>query len=257
MRQVVNNYQFAQRKLTHKLTCYYKFNETVAFAKDYAPNPVNIGAVMGSPIYENGKLGLCCTFNTNQTGYRSPNGHRKLNMDSGDGFTPLPFSISFWMKISSNDIPTYGMIFGLIGRTGTAKDQWYVQYRTTVSNVSYNMLSFVKVDGGINKSRRIDLPENSLPIGEWIFVVITDDGIGTENIFINGSLVSSNILDNGYVSFLTSTPYGSCISALSAANYTGQFFPGSLDDIAIFKDYILSKDDIDWLYNSGNGNEII
>lgn len=257
MKLTTNSQQFGQRKLLQKIHCYYKFNENILGAKDFARNPFNISATMGSPLFENGKLGNCCTFNRQQTGFRSPNGHIKLNMDSGDQITPLPFSISFWMKISSNDVPTSGMIFGLIGRTGTAKDQWYIQYRTTVSNVSYNMLSFVKVDGGANKYRRIDLDKNVLPLNEWIFIAITDNGIGTEKIYVNGTLVVTNIVDNGYVSFLTGVPYGSCISALSAANYVGQFFPGSLDDIAIFKDYILSKDDIDWLYNSGNGNEII
>lgn len=241
-----------------KLQGYYKFNESLSVAKNYSNSAGTIGTKAGNPTFEQGKLGTCCTFNNQQTGFRAPNGHLNYNFDSGDGQTILPFSISFWMNLASirpvNN--TQGIIFGLIGRSGTSKDQWFVQYPTTVSNVVHEKLKFVKVDGGLNKSRIITA-EISLPFDEWIFISITDNGIGTEKIYINGQEVSISIADNGYVTFLSGTPYGSCISMLSAANYTGCFFPGSLDDIAIFKDYILTKDDIDWLYNDGNGNEII
>jgi len=258
MRTNINNYNFAQRKLISKLQGYYKFNEDLLVAKNYSNSAGTIGTKAGNPVYGQGKLGLCCTFNNQQTGYRSPNGHLNYNFDSGDGIKILPFSISFWMNLASvrpvND--TQGMIFGLIGRTGSAKDQWFVQYPTTVSNVVYEKLKFVKVDGGLGKTRAITA-EINLPFNEWIFVTITDNGIGEEKIYINGQEISTSISDNGYITFLSGTPYGSCISMLSAANYTNVFFPGSLDDIAIFKDYILTKDDIDWLYNNGDGNEII
>lgn len=254
----INNYNFAQRKLRSRLQGYYKFNENLLGAKNYASSTGTLGAKAGNPIYETGKLGMGCKFNNQQTGYRSPNGHLHYNFDSGDGITVLPFSISFWMNLASvrptNN--TQGMVFGLIGRTGGAKDQWYVQYPTTVSNVVYEKLRFVKVDGGLGKTRIITA-EVTLPFDEWLFITITDKGIGSEKIYVNGQEVTLNITDNGYVTFLSGTPYGTCISMLSAANYSGVFFPGSLDDIAIFKDYILTKDDIDWLYNNGSGNEII
>jgi len=258
MRMNINNYNFAQRKLKSKLQGYYKFNENLSVAKNYASSGGTIGAKAGNPIYQVGKLGMGCNFNDQQTGYRSPNGHLHYNFDSGDGTTILPFSISFWMNLASerpvND--TQGMVFGLIGRTGGAKDQWYVQYPTTVSNVVYEKLRFVKVDGGLGKTRIITATV-TLPLDEWLFVSITDSGTGHEKIYINGQEVPTDISDNGYVTFLSGTPYGAAISMLSAANYAGFFFPGALDDIAIFKDYILSPDDIGWLYNNGNGNELL
>lgn len=252
MIQAINNYQFAQRKLISNLTGYYKFNN-VGGATDYSLSPRNINAIMGAPLFEDGKLGLCCTFNAQQTGFRSPNIPPKYKFDSGDGITPLPFSISFWMKIASNSVSTNGYIFGLTGSIS----QWVVQYITTVNNISYNTLRFMKQDSGLNKKRFISLPKDTLPLNEWIFITITDSGIGTEKIYVNGVLKNTEITDNGYVSFLSGNPYGIGISAQAQANYNGFFFPGSLDDIAIFKDYILTIDDIGWIYNNGNGNEII
>lgn len=252
---------FTQRKLyLQNLIGYFKFDDATLKTYD-SINKISIGVQLGAPVIEEGKVGLCCTFNNQQTGFRASGNWLLYDMNSGDGVTPAPFSIGCWLKIASpanrpvNN--TNGHIFGLIGRTGGAKDQYYAQYRTTIGNIVYEDFRFVKVDGERNTVRAVKL-DFSLPYDEWVFVMYVDSGIGTEKIYVNGEEKPILITDNGYVSMINSTtPYGPAISALSAGNYVSYFFPGSIDEIMIFKYRALPPEDILDIYNYGEGKDLL
>lgn len=258
---MVNYLHFTQRKpYLQNLIGYFKFDDASKKCYD-SVRKIKLYAQGGRPVFEEGKVGLCCTFNNQQTGYRSSGNWKYYDMDSGDGVTPAPFSIGCWLKIASpanrpvNN--TNGYIFGLYGETGVARARYYLQFRTTVGGVSYEDFRFVKKDGELNTFRYVKL-DFSLPYDEWVFIMCTDEGIGTEKIYVNGVEKPVIVTDTGYVSMINSTtPYGPAISSTAAANYVDNFFPGSIDEIMIFKYRALSPEDILDIYNNGNGKSLL
>lgn len=252
----LKNYTFSQRKRYLKyVLAYYKFDEELNYAKDYK-NRYNITARSGTQTWENGKVGKSITFNSDKSGFRvsSPYNFQMLNSTN-----TIPFSISVWVKLADT-IPTAdtkGYVFGLLGQTGSTKNHYVLSIPASQSSTN-RKVQFVKLDN-INtvKSRKI-LCDVSLPFNEWILITYTDTGIvGEEKIYINNTLMTNIIVtDTGYAKF-SGTPYGVGISMHSIANYANHYFPGSLDELVIFKNYALTIEDIIEIYNDGYGVNLL
>lgn len=252
----LKNYTFSQRKRYLKyVLAYYKFDEELDYAKDYK-NGYNLMARVGTQTWENRKVGKSITFNSNQSGFRasSPFSFQMLNSTN-----TIPFSISVWVKLADT-IPTSGTkgyLFGLLGQTGSTKHHYLLSIPASQSSTN-RKVRFEKFDN-INtaKSRKI-LCDVSLPFNEWILITYTDTGIvGEEKIYINNTLMTNIIVtDTGYEKF-SGRPYGVGISMHSIANYSNLYFPGSLDELVIFKNYALTIEDIIEIYNDGYGVNLL
>lgn len=240
---------FFNNKLLKYLVGYYKFNDNL---NDSAPSPVNLTTIP-SPQYSAAKLGNGFDFNStnikNQVLGTSTAGKYAFTNGTND----FAFSLSFWMNYRGVGGGSFNHIFGR-NKYGSSDGTTNAEYRISIE--TSGKLSVVKFSQG-NVSNSIGIITTAtIATNTFIHVAITDDAAGNTFIYINGILQTTTISNNGsgFVRFgLTSANEG-------FGNVPGipgsRWFNGILDDFAIFKGYALTQDDINFIYNSGNGKQL-
>lgn len=232
------------------LVGYYKFNDNL---NDSAPSPVNLTTIP-SPQYSAAKLGNGFDFNStniqNQVLKTSTAGKYAFTNGTND----LPFSLSFWMNYRGGGGGSFRHIFGR-NKYGGSDNSTNAEYRITIEKSG--RLSVVKFSQG-NASNSIAITTTAtIATNTFLHIVITDDAAGNTLIYINGILQTTTISNNGsgFVRFGTTGASEGFGNSPGVAD-SRYWFNGILDDFAIFKGYALTQDDINYIYNSGNGKEL-
>lgn len=236
-----------RRKLIHYLVGYYKFNGNLL---DSANNPSNLVSIP-NPMYINAKLGLGFDFNsTSINGQALRTSGTKYRFT--DGTNDLPFSLSFWMVYRGGG-SSFRHIFGR-NNYGSSIGETTAEYRIAIET---GRLSVVKFSLG-NRNNSIGIFTTAIiPTDTMMHITITDNALGSTLIYINGVLQTTTSMNNGtgFDKFGIVSANEGFGNGLGTANNNFVFY-GILDDFAIFKGYTLTKDDIDWIYNAGNGREL-
>lgn len=240
---------FTQNKLLKYLVGYYKFDNNL---KDSATSPINLVMSSGTAQYSPAKIGNGFDFNTNtvRTAVLRPSPAGKYTFSNGT--SDVPFSFSFWMNYRGQGGTSFNHIFGKnsYGSTGVG-----YEYRIAIENSG--VLSVIKFSLGVQANSRGIATTTAIPTNTFVHVAITDDALGNTLIYVNGVLQTTTISNNGsgFVRF-SNTSALEGFGNLPGVAAVGNWFNGILDEFSIFKGYALTQDDINFIYNSGNGKEL-
>ena len=191
----------------------------------------------------NGNNGAMIGFTSTSTAVTAGKVGQGLNFDGVNDYISTNFvtneltnglSISFWFK--NNVTGTGSQTFFIKGSVINGTGYYYLQYQFG------NRLFFIK-DGSTDITVRSSLSFGSLPINQWVYIVMTWDGSDTAanvKFYRNTSLISHDIEINGVSLIAGSVPLQIGSSATN----------GSLDDVRIYN-RVLSATEVQQLYNMG------
>ena len=207
------------------LVAWWKLDETSGtIAHDNKGSNYN-GNLVGNPTFVAGKVGNALNFDGA--------GDYVLLGNVAD-FKIKDKTISFWAKPSVS-ITAARPIFS----SGTGN--YYAGFR----GIDGMMVSYVNNFG----QKIINSANSVVPTNEWHFYTYSLEVIGeTVNIkmYVDASLIHSISISEGI-----SEVYGSNF-VIGTFSISSLFFNGIIDDLRIY-DYILIQEEIDWIYNNGDG----
>lgn len=228
--------------IVQKLTAYYAMEEESGVRNSSKGTyPLTVS---GTVARASGKLGNCAVFSA------------PSNLKSGDAiFSPDLSSFCFfgWFKLDSK--ANYSGILSKWDANGTAQSDAYIVYHNRDSN---KLDVFIRTASGEGVGFSVDAPD----AGVWTFFYLSVEVIPIENNKFTGVLsfklnngTATTISFNGLVAS-NSTPF-----ALGAYNTTaGQALTaltGAMDSIGYCKGSLLTTAEQTYLWNSGNGKELI
>lgn len=182
----------------------------------------------GTPTFTTGKIGNALTLNgTNQA-------IRYTGLATMDGATS--FTYSFWLKPTSIPFVGYQAVWA-VGSAGQRTPWIY-----TVDAAATVTLEFETNSGAADGN----LTSAALTAGVWQHLVFT----------WNGTTVKSYL--NGVLNGTTDTTTGNTLANTDGDARFGDlpglaWFAGQIDEVAMFKNKVLSPLEVSQLYNGGNG----
>lgn len=205
----------------------YEFNTTEQDSLPYRNNCTYYNITEDSV---NAKIGSkCVSFNgTNSRIDMFAAASRLTTLNEG--------SIVLWYN--TTDASSNGCLFSL--KTGTTNERGFLSFYSSGSN---EIKWSVRNAGSWNEI----FSNDSSPENEWVFLVITSDGITTK-MYVNGVLQS----DTGNGDWFNDVTTINAIELGRRVYTTDQWYAGLMDEV-IFYDRALSQSEIDWLYNNGDG----
>jgi len=227
--------------LNKNLVAYYKLNSSTTDSLGLSPTGTAIGV-----DYVAGKTGNAARFDAATDRIDIVD---TTNMSFTDGTIDIPFSISLWVYfVGFNSIGNW-----LINKRNAVSggDEWQIEYYQ-------NRIQFNKFDKANNTIlQSVGTPTSSLSLNTWYNITVTDDGsktVGGINIYINSTPQTLTNLSSGIYSGMNN---GTAITriGLNAWDLTTPTtaHQGYIEDVGIWKNRVLTQQDIDYLYNSGNG----
>lgn len=244
MGSLLQNTIFGRRKskLEDNLAAYYKFNGDVTESTGKSPN-----GVATNTNYVTGKIGNAINFPSSSLAYVDIANNANFSFTSGNG-ADIPFSISFWF---------YAANFSSTGN-------WIINKRNNSTDVEWQILLdphgaaiLTKFSGGTNVSHQSAITQyGSITLNNWYHIVVTDNGSKTTagiKIYINSINQTTNDISIGQ--YLGMNP-GTSNTRIGISNWV--LSPtlrhvGYVDELAIWKNRVLNQNDVNKLYNSGNG----
>lgn len=250
---VAKNYIFGRKYGANFLTNlvgYYPLNSN---ANDLSGKGYN-GTQVGTPTYGTGKVSNAIDFgNDSNLRYVSISDNNDFSFT--DGTTDVPFSISFWVKISS--FSASGNWF--VNKMSAANDgnsEWQIIYFE-------NKLNFYKYQfNNLNIAQRIQSSLTPFSLNTWYHICYTDNGtasIGSGKLYIDGVFnVALNQNVGGTYTRMNNGTFPTRIGQASWSISTTFKHRGLVDELAIWKNRELSATEVAELYTKGNaGNPII
>ena len=243
MGSLLQNTIFGKKyKLVNNLVAYYKFNGNVAESTGLSPNgtATNTNYVMG-------KIGSAINFPLSNLAYVDIPNTANFSFTSGNG-VDIPFSISFWFY-ASNFSTTGNWIINK--RNNSADVEWQIHL------TPYGAATLTKFSGGSNAAYQSAItPNGIIALNNWYHIVVTDNGSKTVSgtkIYINS--ISQTINDTSIGQYLGMN-IGNSTTRIGTANWTLSStlrHVGYVEELGIWKNRVLNQDDVNKLYNSGNG----
>lgn len=235
----------ASFNLKQNLVAYYSFDNNVL---DSTPNAHN-GTTVGSPSYVAGKQSNSINFQNDNT-LRYVTVADSTDFSFTNGVNDLPFSISFWVQ---------NLAISSVGN-------WYVSKRSANFTLGewqivYGSAGRIVVNIGSNGNMGANYISaesilNPFGLNTWAYLTITYDGSATASgikIYVNAvDATSINSTVGTYVRMINTTAELSFGQGLWALNNAIKH-RGYLDELAIWKNRLLTLPEIQFLYNSGNG----
>lgn len=223
------------------LVRYFKFNSSMTDEIGPQSPITNVGTTYGT-----GKVGGSRVFDGGSN-YALYNGTSNLNMSNAE-LNDIPFSVSVWLKVDSTVLGpgTEGCIIGVIQELNSAF-QWRVQRFS--SGLTFSLFSKSNIYGSHAKSI-----STSINADVWALYTFTYDGTisGASGMaaYKNGILISTvaNIATS-YTGMRNITPQYA-IGRRTTQTYS--FYKGEMDELAIWKNRVLTPLEVNELYNKGN-----
>jgi Concanavalin A-like lectin/glucanases superfamily len=230
--------------LSINLASYFKFDGDMVDSIDSQAPTTNVGTTYSTGVVNDSRV-----FN-GSTEYAKYAGNSKLNMAVSDG-VDRSFSVSVWVKTASGGDSNGRVLNVAIHSPGTY--QWSIQ----AYNTSALLQLFSQSDatsGTEHKSCGI----GAMTIGVWNHFVATYNGsiVGGMKTYLNG--VDTGVfatVTGAYTGMRSITPD---FAIGRRTNLNAARFKGELDELAIWKDRVLTAREALKLYQLGiNGNSII
>ncbi|UUF16646.1 MULTISPECIES: LamG domain-containing protein [Flavobacterium] len=243
MGSLLQNTIFGKKyKLLNNLVAYYKFNENVAESTGLSPS-----GTATNTNYVTGKIGSAINFPLSNVAYVDIPNTANLSFTAGNG-ADIPFSISFWFY-TSNFSTTGNWIINK--RNNSTDVEWQIHL------TPYGAATLTKFSGGSNAVYQSAITSNGIiALNNWYHIVVTDNGskiVSGTKIYINS--ISQTINDTSIGQYLGMN-IGNSITRIGAANWTLAStlrHVGYVEELGIWKNRVLNQNDVNKLYNSGNG----
>jgi hypothetical protein len=236
----------AQRpNLLQNLVAYWNFNGS------------GVDSVSGiTPILDTGVtynnssiLGTSVSTTTNTSILRYA--HRD-DFNFTNGINDLPFSFSFWVFFTSFNTGFGNWLINKRNAT-TGGDEYQILY-----SASSQTLTLLKIQFNNNNIlQAVRTPTNFFNINTWYHISITDGGTANfndMNIYVN-SVNVTNFRGNINGTY-TRMPQSTISLGMLNANWGPGFdlrHLGRLDEVAIWKNRVLTQEEISFIYNNGAG----
>lgn len=230
------------------LVGYYKFNDDY---NDLIEPKVNLSA--SNISLDVGKLNSAAYSSGVTANILRNTGSEKEKYSMTNGTSDVDYSFSLWIYATATG-SNYGCIFakGAENSSASGDNAEYAFYLLKNNTLQMSLFSNGTTTNGMTKKTTA-----TLPLNEWVHLVITNSG-STFKIYFNGvsqTVVSANI-GSGFVKF-KSQPFAAFgLFSSIGVSVAARTLYGKIDDFAIFKNYALTQKDIDWIYNSGNGRQL-
>lgn len=219
-------------KLSKSLVGYYKLDNNADDALS-VNNGTNIGGV-----FTTGKINDGCNFNAT---------NRVINVNDTDSFSfvsgssDLKMSINVWCKFDS----VSGVNTIVTKRDSGTQGEWIFAYNSTFLTI----LLCIPTAASFIRANYTFTPTT----GQWYMFTATYDGSKLSSgikLYVNGALVSSTNSTTGSYTGMSNTT-----SKLLIGNsyLNNEQFKGTIDEVGIWKNRVLTPSDINKLYNSNSG----
>lgn len=231
---------FNKTGLSKEPTLFYQFDNNL-LSEINNVNPSGQNAI----TYVSGKKNQAANFN-GTTSFITYPATTNMNMSNGND---IPFSVNFWAKVSDIDINQEMRIIDHT-RPTQGSMQWHV------NKIAGNAPFFFRMYSETNQvafSHQLQVPCD-IVYNQWTMYTFTYNGLGLVNgikSYRNGVLFASqgNIVNQYTKMVNTSRVY----SIGRRPDQAFSYYRGDLDLLSVHKSVILSPNEINYLYNSGNG----
>jgi hypothetical protein len=171
------------------------------------------------------------------------------NMSFTDGVNDIPFSVSAWV---------YATNFSASGNWIINKRDVNLTLNEWQFTFQANLLNIVKLNPSTALAQGVVTTGFTFSLNTWYFVTATDDGSKTNvgmKLYVNGVQQGTTLNNAGVYTGMTNTTCPTIIGTLgtTAVNSAPTSHQGYISDIGIWKNKVLSQDEITYLYNNGNG----
>ena len=221
------------------LRAHYSLDETSG-QRDDIKNGLNL-TDNNTVLSTVGKVGNAALFDSANTEYLSHAHDALLNPDTS-------WTISFWFKASS-PIPINGM--NIVNKWETTGNQR--GYVASVFNASDNAViaRYTTSTDGSDANRNDTEGVTRIIPNEWYHLVyVYDDVDGYIRVYVNGTLDAEDDISSGGIHASNDELY---VGAYLGTSYA---VDGAVDELSLFE-IALSEAEIQYIYNSGNGRELI
>lgn len=232
-----------QRGFVKYLSFYMKFNGNIL---DSSYNPINLTS--SNNQYVASSLRQAKVFTSLSDRVIAPLGQSNISkIQLATATADEKFSINVRLKataISTNQ----SLIMGRYLIDG--------EYEYMFSILPNRRLIFRKWSLGSGANYTQCVCDLQLTLGTYYNIAYVDDGVN-RRFYINGQLQTATIINVG--TYVRMSPIGGITFSIGGATSgvsSDSLFMGEIDDLAIYKNKILSQDEISWLNNSGSGREI-
>ena len=231
-------YEAGKNRISNNLVAYYTLDSNTNESTGRSPNgtPLNID-------YVSGKTGNAARFDagTDKIDIADTN-----NLSFTDGTNDIPFSISMWVYFTAFN-PSGDWLFNKNDNT-VGGGEWQLVYYQS----KFSFFKLDKATGGVNQTIGVSTP---FSLNTWYFVTFTDDGSKTVagmKIYINSVLQTATNISTGTY---TGMANGTSITRIGLNAWGSAFanHQGYIEDIGVWKNRVLTQNEINKLYNSGNG----
>jgi TP901-1 family phage major tail protein len=227
--------------LVENLVLFYKFNEAIGTTAIDDSSENNDGNIVNAVINQPGLIDRCYQFNKGPT-----NQYVEIPDSDSLSFGAGAFSIEVWINPSAN----FGRILNKYNATtGDLESRLFLQ--------SGVLQFFIYTDA----SNRIGIADNvNLVTSSWNQIVITYDGSGVTTglkMWVNNTVASFAPQQTGLYTGMPNTAQP-VILAQQADDLTGSNrYSGLMDILRMWKGYVLTDANREFLNNSGNGTETL
>tara|TARA_R110000772_G_scaffold54916_2_gene125343 strand:- start:70 stop:1488 length:1419 start_codon:yes stop_codon:yes gene_type:complete len=212
---------------------------------DYTGNHDGTASASPPTFVTDGAVGKSANFGTEQW-IETPN---SSDFSFTDGFTDLPCSIAFWMKIDSFT-GTQFIIWKGGGATGK-------EWRVTMG-LDFQLILFHPTSG--TDTIRVGVPVTGLSINTWYHVVFTYTGSQSDTgmkMYLDGVDVGIGFSEGTYPAMTADTGGLSIADRIDIAPSTNDF-DGRLNEIKIYKNRVLTVGEVLNMYNEElAGNSVL
>jgi hypothetical protein len=226
-----------------KLVAYYSFENN---ANDI--HSTKNGTLIGTPTFSTGKNNLGIDFgnNADDNGVEIAD-NNDFSFVNDANTADVPFSISFWVRLSAYSPTFNALISKRLSSVGTAEYQ--LSYATSIER-----FSFVLFDD--NTTGLIGVRSDFKPnLNQWYHAVLTYNGsalVSGLKMYIDNNLQTASVTSGTYTKMINSTTIVR-IGSSGVEGPAGGKHRGMIDEAAIWKDRELTGAEVAQLYNAGAG----
>jgi hypothetical protein len=206
------------------LMSYWSFEEGAGTkATDFSGNG-NTGILTNGPTWVGGKRGKALSFASSSFQY--------VDISDNAALTPASITVSAWVKPTALPASSGDIIAIIAKRDGGGTGGYILE----LYNNSGNQQIYWLAAGGTNPLNF----NNTLPVGVWSHIVITQSGTAGE-MYLNGVSLGTATVD---------AIANVAVNLKIGARADGKYFDGSIDEVRIYN-RALSATEVAALYNSG------
>lgn len=243
------------RKRYHKyLIGYYPFDNDFNDRKAPYVDLIQSSSLEHISI-ESGRIGnsAYCVAGTIGELRNAPSPREKYVFDDGVGTVPYTISMQVKMISAGNAGGTIVGLNTMNSSQASSNAVWWVGVESDLSSINFRKYSLATT------ANYTDYRVENPPVDEWFQLTISDDARGNVRIWFENTLQTAIVTGGGtgFVRFAigTNSRFG-LFNALGVPT-VARFLEAYVDDLAIFKGYAFTQEDVDYVNNNGNPRKIL